>query len=73
MKRNTERGLLFGSILTVVSIIGDYFIQGYINLQSIGISIIAGIISSVIISIVFITFSPGEVIPEGDEDKYIKD
>ncbi len=71
MKKYIEYGVLSAAILTLVYLVISYFVQGYLNLQTIFLCIGGGIVTGVVITILFIQFSPGLYIPEGEEDSYI--
>lgn len=72
MRRYVEYGLLSAAILTLVYLVVTFFVQGYLNVSAIFLCIAAGIVSGVVIAVLFIYFAPGEHIPEGEEDRYIK-
>lgn len=72
MRRYVEYGLLSAAVLTLVYLIVTFFIQGYLSVSAIFLCIGAGLVTGGVITILFIYFAPGEHIPEGEEDRYIK-
>lgn len=71
MKRYIEYGVLAAAILTLIYLLITYFIQGYVNIQTILLCLGAGIVTGAVVTFLLIQFAPGFYIPEGEEDSYI--
>lgn len=71
MRRYVEYGVLAAAILTLIYLAIAFFVQGYINIQTILLCIAGGIVTGAVVTFLFIHFSPGLYIPEGEEDSYI--
>lgn len=71
MRKYFEYGVGLGAILTLFCLIGAFFSGISINLPIIGIALASGVIFGLLIALLFIRFSPGETIKEGEEDEYI--
>lgn len=72
MKRYWEYGLFIAALLTLICLVVAFFSGLTINLTVIFISIAGGFIAGLIVAVLMIYCSPGEHIPEGEEDNYIK-
>ncbi|MBN2618407.1 MAG: hypothetical protein JXR64_08890 [Spirochaetales bacterium] len=71
MKRYVEYGVFGSAIMVLLFILIAFISSVVINLSVIAICLGGGIISGLFIGIALHHFSPGEIIPEGEEDKYI--
>ncbi len=71
MRRYIEYGALSAAVLTLVYLIVTYLFQGYFSVSVIFLCIAGGVVSGVVVAMLFAYFAPGLHIPEGDEDSYI--
>ncbi len=72
MKRYIEYGILAAAIFTLVYLAVSFFTGVNISIIAILLCIGGGALSGALVAGLLIFFSPGEVIPEGEEDNYIK-
>ncbi|MGL1891103.1 MAG: hypothetical protein OCD02_05715 [Spirochaetaceae bacterium] len=71
MRRFLEYGALSAALFTLCYIGITFFTSVTINLTSIALCICGGLVAGIVVSALFYFFSPGDFIPEGEEDKYI--
>ena len=72
MRKYLEYGALSAAILTFCYLLIAFFTDIIVNLQTVGLCLLGGIVTGAFISLALYFFSPGEAILEGEEDKYIK-
>lgn len=71
MKKYFEYGILTGLVLTLIYIGVAFFTGLTINLTAIFLCLAGGLVTGLVVSLLLLYFSPGEVIKEGEEDDYI--
>lgn len=71
MKRYFEYGGAVAALLTLIYLIVAFVNGLTINITAIFLCIAGGIVTGIVVSLLLIYFSPGEYIPEGEEDNYI--
>lgn len=72
MKRFVEFGVFGAAILTLIYLVLAFVTGVSITIVTVLLAVLGGVVSGLIITFLSSHFAPGEVIPEGEEDKYIK-
>lgn len=71
MKKYIEYGVFGAAILTLIYLVLAFVTGVSITVTTVLLAVLGGLISGLIITLLSSHFAPGEVIPEGEEDKYI--
>lgn len=72
MNRFLEYGVFTAAVLTLIYLVLAFVTGATITVVTILLAILGGAVSGLVVTLLLSHFSPGEVIPEGEEDKYIK-